>query len=88
MNPTNICEDVGLIPDPTQWVKGSGVTLSCGVGCRHGLDPTLLWIWCGPAAVAPIRPLSWELSYALGAALKKTKAKTKTKQNKKEYFVP
>ena len=36
--------------------------MSCGVGWRHGLDPTLLWH--RPAAEAPIRPLAWELPYA------------------------
>ena len=30
----------------------------------------VLWLWCRPAAVAPIRPLAWELPYATGAALK------------------
>ena len=36
MNLTSICEDSGSIPRLTQWVKGSGVAVSCGVGCRHG----------------------------------------------------
>ena len=40
------------------------------VGCRHGLDALLLWLWRWPAAAAPIQPLTWELSYAVGAALK------------------
>ena len=31
----------------------------------------LLWLWCRPAAVAPIRPLAWELPHAPGVALKK-----------------
>jgi len=56
-----------------QWVKGSGVAVSCGVGCRRTLDLALLWLWCRPAAVAPIGPLAWELPYAACAALKKTK---------------
>ena len=48
----------------------------------------LLWLWCRPAAVAPIRPLAWELPYAMGAALKskKTKKKKKKKKEKKFYF--
>ena len=54
--------------------------VSCGVGSTHGLDLVLLWLWCRPAAVAPIGPLAWELSYPVGAALT---SKTKTKQNKK-----
>ena len=45
--------------------------MSCGVGCRHGLDPTLLWLWWRPAVAAPIGPLAWELPYAAGAALKR-----------------
>ena len=51
--------------------------MSCGVGGRRGLDPTLLWLWCRPAAVAQIRPLAWEPPYAAGAALKKTKRQKK-----------
>ena len=35
--------------------------MSCGVGgCRRGSDLALLWLWCRPAAVAPIWPLAWE----------------------------
>ena len=51
--------------------------MSCGVGHRHGLDLALLWLWCRPAAVAPIRPLAWEPSYAEGVALKRQKKKKK-----------
>ena len=47
--------------------------MSCGH--RHGSDPKLLWLWCRPAAAAPIRPLAWELPYAMGRALKKKKKK-------------
>ena len=38
-------EDAGLIPGLAQWVKGSGVAVSCGVGHRCGLDLALLWLW-------------------------------------------
>ena len=51
---------------------------------RCGLDPTLLWLWCWPAAVAPIRPLAWEFPYATGAALKRQKRPKKKKKRKKE----
>ena len=33
----------------------------------------LLWLWCRPAAVVPIRSLALELAYARGMALKKEK---------------
>ena len=49
--------------------------MSCGVGRRHGLDLALLWLWRRLAAPAPIRPLAWELPYAMGVAPKKKKAK-------------
>jgi len=48
--------------------------VSCGVGRRHGSDPTLLGLWCGPVATL-IGPLAWEAPYAAGAALEKTKKK-------------
>ena len=32
--------------------------MSCGVGCRCGLDPSLLWLGCRLVAMAPIRPLA------------------------------
>ena len=44
--------------------------MSRGVGLRHGLDPTLLWLWWRLAAAAPIRSLAWEPPYATGTALK------------------
>ena len=46
--------------------------MSCGVGRRRGLVPTLLWLWYRLSATAPIRPLAWETPYAKGAALEKT----------------
>ena len=47
--------------------------MSCGVGRRRGSDPGLLWLWCRPAAIAPIRPLAWEPPYAADAALNRQK---------------
>ena len=49
---------------------GSGIAVSYGVGCRRGLDPALLWLWCRLAPVALIRLLAWELPCAVDAALK------------------
>ena len=45
--------------------------MSCGVVHRHGLDPTLLWLWYRLAVVALIHPLAWEIPYAVGEGLKK-----------------
>ena len=56
--------------------------MSCGVGHRHGLGLVLLWLWCRPAATAPIRPLTWESPHATHVALKGEKdKKQKQKQN-------
>ena len=43
-NATRNHEVAGLIPGLAQWVK----------------DLAVLWLWCRPAALAPIRPLAWE----------------------------
>ena len=60
--------------------------MNCGVGCRGGSDPALLWLWCRPAATAPIRPLVQEPPYAVGCSPKETKRHidTHTKKKKKE----
>ena len=52
--------------------------MSCDVGHSCGSDPTLLWLWCGPAATGPIQPLTWKPPYAEGVALKKTNKKSGT----------
>ena len=60
--------------------------MSCGVGCRRGSDPALLWLWYRLAATAPIRPLAWEPPYAEGVAKRNSKDK-KTKKQKKQFRV-
>ena len=59
--------------------------MSYGVGHRRGLDPALLWLWCRPAARAPIRPLAWELPYAMED--KKTKQTNKQKKPTRDVHV-
>ena len=56
--------------------------MSCDVGCRHGLDLALPWLWCRPAAIAPIRPLAWEPPHVTGVALKGEKDQKKKKEVK------
>ena len=62
--------------------------MSCGVGRRHGLTPMLLWLWCRPAATAPIRPLVWEPPYAVREALEKEKRQKRKKAKKKKKKNP
>jgi len=52
--------------------------MSYDVGHRCDSGPTVLWLWCRPAATAPLGPLPWELPYAKGVALKKIKKQNKT----------
>ena len=70
MNPTSTHEDLGSIPDLTQWVKDLALP-------RCHLDPMLLWLWCRLVTTAPIWPLAWEFPYCRGCGPKKTKKKKK-----------
>ena len=47
--------------------------MSYGVGHRHGSDPTLLWLWRRPAAIALNGALAWKPPYAVGVVLKDKK---------------
>ena len=60
--------------------------MSCGVGCRRGLDPELLRLWYRPVATAPIRPLAWEPTYAAGAAQEIAKRPKEKKKKKKRIL--
>ena len=65
--------------------------MSCGVGCRRGSDPALLWLWRRPVATAPIQPLAWEPPYAAGTAQEiatTTTTTTKDKKAKKKKVTP
>ena len=57
-------EDADSIPGHTQWVKGSSVAMSCGVGCRCSSNHMLMWLCWRLAAAALIQPLAWERPYS------------------------
>ena len=50
------------------------------MGRRSSSDPALLWLWCRPAATAPIGPLAWEPPYAAGTAVEKAKIQKNKKK--------
>ena len=57
-NPTRNHEVAGLVPALAHWVEDPTLPVSCGVGCRRGSDPPLLWLWRRMMATAPIGPLA------------------------------
>ena len=77
---TNLTSNHDVASSIPGLAQGFGVAMSCGVGCRQGLDPALLWLWQRLEAVALIQPLAWESPCAVGAALK-------SKRKKKIYCV-
>jgi len=48
----------------------------------------LLWLWSGPADIALIQSLAWELPYAVGMALKKQKKKKKKGRGEETETIP
>ena len=79
-NPTRIQEDTRSISGLDQWVKDT--SLQCGVGCRHSLDSTSLWLWCRPAAATSISTSS------LGTSICHRCGSKKKKQKKKKCLMP
>ena len=60
--------------------------MGCGVGRRLSSDVVLLWLWCRPAATAPIQPLARESPNVEGTALKNTKKKKEIYMNARWWF--
>ena len=50
--------------------------MNCGVLRICGSDLVLLWLWCRPAAVAPIQPLAWNIHMLPVQPLKAKKKKS------------
>ena len=54
-NLTSVHEDAGLIPGLAHGLRIQCLLLQAvAVGCRYGLDPSWLWLWCRMAAADPI----------------------------------
>ena len=51
----------------------------CRVGCIHGSDRVLLWLWCRLVATALIGALAWKPPYAAGAAQEMAKRQQQQK---------
>ena len=71
---------IRLAPWP-QWVKDPACP---EMWCRSQMMlGSLLWLWCRPAAAAPIGPPAWGISVCSRCANKKTKKKKKKKKKPK-----
>ena len=83
-DPHCLSEDVDSIPGLAQWVK---IQWCRKLWCRSQMQlrSIVVWLWCRPAAAAPIWPLAQELPYTTGTALKKKKERKKEMQVSKSY---
>ena len=59
--------------------EGSDIAMGCSIDHRQGSDPSLLRLWCRPAATVSTQPLAWEPPNAMGVPRKKTHAYSQKK---------
>uniref|UniRef100_A0A8C3VJN5 Interleukin-18-binding protein n=1 Tax=Catagonus wagneri TaxID=51154 RepID=A0A8C3VJN5_9CETA len=71
-------------------LSGSGIPCccGCGVGRRCGSDPALLWLWCRPAAAAPIGPLAREPPMCRRCRPRKTKVQNSLGLQQMVFLTP
>ena len=61
---------VSMRPQVQSLASLSGLRIQSCHELWCGSDLALLWQWCRPAGMDPIRPLAWEPPYAAGVALR------------------
>jgi len=61
------------VPVVAQWVKDLALLQAGTLVTDMAWWLVLCWLWLGLAAAALIWPLAWELSYAVGVAVKRKK---------------
>ena len=84
-NPTNVYEDMGLIPGLVQWVEDLVFLWS---RVQMQLESTVAVAMARVAVAALIQPLAWELPHVTGVALKSKKKKKGKRKQKVELNKP
>ena len=70
----------GLIPGLAQWFGDLALPRAVVQVADVAQIPCLLWLWCRPMAIAPIRTLAWEAPFAVGVAQEMAKRQKKKKK--------